>query len=199
MDKKFTDIDLIPLRDVSFKEFEKFTDSLTIERDTWSLELNIRQKNMLPIDRTDNPAKDFYNVSNALLAIVDRKIVGLVQASMKDKFYCLELKETLNIEGGDNKIVEFSFLVHRKYQGRGIGTLLIRKILLHPNNLADMFIARYYTNNIASHLAFKKNGFLVYGTIKDQFLACKKITYPSANDDLTNVQPKIIGDKLSYE
>ena len=192
MDKKFTDVDLISLKDVSFKEFEKFIDSLTIERDTWSLNLNITN------DRTNNPTKDFYNTSNALLGIIDGNILGLVQASVRSEPDCLEIKKFLSVKG-ENKIVEFSFLVHREYQSRGIGTLFIKKIVLNPNNSADMFIARYYTNNIASHLAFKKNGFLVYGKIKNQFLAGKKITYPSANDDLINVQPKIIGDKLFYE
>ena len=194
MNKKFTDIDLIPMRNVSLEEFEKFIDSLTIERDTWSLNLNITN------NRTNNPTKDFYNVSNALLGVVDGKIIGLVQVSLRVESDCLHIKkEILNIEGGGNKIAEFSFLVHREYQSRGIGTLFIKKIVLNSNNSADMFIARYYTNNIASHLAFKKNGFLVYGKINDQFLAGKKITHPSANDDLIYLQPKLIGDKLSYE
>ena len=196
MNKKFTDIDLIPLRDVSFTEFEKFIDSLTIEKDTWSLDVNITN------DRTDNPTADFYNASNALLGMVGEKIVGLVQCIKYSMSHCLATKKRLNIEYEGNTIVEFSFLVHREYQGRGIGTLLIRKIILNPNNSVDMFVARYYLNNIASHMAFKKNGFLVYGfhgKLKDQLFVGKKIAWPFANDHLIYNQPKIIGDKLFYE
>ena len=85
MNKKIKDIDLIQMKDISFEEFKSFNDSLTIERETWSLDFNLLYK------KTNAPIKDleeYYDlcVNQApfctLFTKIDNKIAGLIQINL---------------------------------------------------------------------------------------------------------------------
>ena len=197
-------LELIRLKEIKFQDFKNFNDSLTVERETWSLDFN------LIYPKTNKPVrniKEWYEVHNEEDSAVwmlrkkdDGELIGLVHAMFKHPDEANHIMQAFNLAG--NNIMTLSFVVHRKHQGKGFGTLLIKKIVERKYQVGiDAFHAVYLNNNVASHIAFKKNGFLVYsyfGELKDQLCVIKKITSSMGGDKKVYMQPKIINNKLTH-
>ena len=129
------------LRDVSLKQFKSFLDSLDEERKTWSLDLQMHKNEM-----------EFYKYkkSGTLILTDEDKwgnssgIIGLVDA------YDLPIRGQ----------IEISFVVKKEYQGKGLGTRLLREIELEAKKRGvSIFTAKHFKDNIASHKAFLKAGY----------------------------------------
>mgnify|MGYP003680935115 CR=1 FL=1 len=127
------------LKDITFKQFKEFLDSLDEEKKTWSLDL-----------QNNKNRKEFYEVKKDLymtIVCVDgEKVIGLC-----DYYENLELPILLS---------EISFVVKKGYQGQGIGTKMLLTIETLMKDFDHKYVtAKHYKDNIASHKAFLKVGY----------------------------------------
>ena len=129
------------LSDVSLEQFKSFLDSLDEERKTWSLDLQMH-KNEMELYK--------YKKSGALIIRDEDKwgnssgIIGLVDA------YDLPIRGQ----------IEVSFVVKKEYQGKGLGTRLLKEIELEAKKRGVLIsTAKHFKDNIASHKAFLKAGY----------------------------------------
>ena len=127
---------LIQLKDITFKQFISFLDSLDEENKTWSLDLqNYKDK------------REFYkNEGEWCFVGIDKdKMISMINA------YGWE----------DEGLALISFVVKKEYQGNGIGTEMLKFI---ENELKKIdyngMSAKHYQDNIASHKAFLKAGWV---------------------------------------
>jgi RimJ/RimL family protein N-acetyltransferase len=132
------------LKDVSYKEFKSFLDSLDEERKSWSLDLqNFKDE------------REFYNgmsehIFQCIVMLDNDKIIALISS------YTVILNEKTS------KRAEISFVVKKGYQGRGLGTemlLQIEEVLLN-NGWHNQICGKHYIDNIGSHKAFLKAGYV---------------------------------------
>ena len=129
------------LQNVSFEQFKSFLDSLDDERKTWSLDLQNHMNEM-----------EFYSSKKSGTLILrdedkwgnSSEIIGLVDA------YDLSTRSH----------IEVSFVVKKEYQGKGLGTKLLREIEFEAKKRGvTTSCAKHYKDNIASHKAFLKAGY----------------------------------------
>ena len=130
------------LSDVSFKQFKTFLDSLTVERETWSLDLQ-KYKN----------EKEFYDNESikcyCILYLHKNKIKSLINTYVQV------------VNGKVTTRAEISFVVKKEYQGNGLGTKMLielEKVLLKTGYYTQM-CGKHFTDNIASHKTFLKAGY----------------------------------------
>ena len=129
---------------------------------------------------------------------IDGEIAGLVQINRRHKDEAEKFESICNLSG--RKIKTISFIVHRKHQGKGIGTLLLKHITKIHEHDTNMYSAVYFKNNIASNRAFKKNNFMIFGSWgdkQDQYFVIKKVgdSY-NASDYQKVFQSEIIDNKI---
>ena len=130
-----TTAQIVPLKEVTYKQFKEFLDSLDEEKKTWSLDLQHYKND-----------KEFYeNTGYAIVYVYDDKVIGFCGA------WAIDL---------DLKIIEVSFVVKKDYQGQGIGTMLLKRRDWDAKIEGVKYItAKHYKDNIASHKAFLKAGY----------------------------------------
>ena len=134
-----TTAQIVPLKEVAYKQFKEFLDSLDEERKTWSLDLQNYKND-----------KEFYeshcsNEAYAIVCIYDKEIIGL----------CNCYANNVALE-----IIEVSFVVKKDYQSQGIGSTLLKRVEWDAKRLSIKYItAKHYKDNIASHKAFLKSGY----------------------------------------
>ncbi len=129
------------LKDVSYKEFKSFLDSLDEERKSWSLDLQALKND-----------KDFYdkfsNTEQCVICLCNNNLIALTNVW------------TLPINGKASSMCEISFVVKTDFQGRGVGTrMLLAMELLCRDRKKKVIFAKHYKDNIASHKAFLKAGY----------------------------------------
>ena len=145
------------LNGVSFEQFKIFLDSLTVEKESWSLDLQ-RHKD----------EKEFYDyfktTPKCLLFLYKNKIISLINAY------------THVVGGKTTTRAEISFVVKKEHQGNGMGTKMLielEKVLLKEGYYTQM-CGKHYTDNIASHKAFLKAGYkeasFVDGSVMDNMV-----------------------------
>ena len=151
-----SEIKLTQLRNVSFKQFISFIDSLDEERKTWSLDLQTYDGNI----------KEFYkNINNCILAVYEGDIVGLTTAYFNNK----------------NKLCEISAVVKKEYQRMGIGNklLIFWELQLYQENfIGYKLVGRQYVDNIAATKNTDKAGWdrgEIKGNIRYVFKVIKDI------------------------
>ena len=127
---------LVSLKEVTYKQFKEFLDSLDEERKTWSLDLQNYKND-----------KEFYESGTyAIVCIYDKEVIGLCS--------CYRHIKNLNQE-----MIEVSFVVKKDYQSQGIGTTLLKRVewdMSHTAKKHKYITAKHYKDNIASHKAFLK-------------------------------------------
>ena len=142
------------LKDVSFEQFKSFLDSLDVEKKSWSLDLQTF--------KDEKAWYDFHiNGASAYFLLYKNEIIGLINGYMIT--YMSE--DPLNL-----KQFEISFVVKNRYQGNGLGTQLLlilereleNKVLYTEGNecVIKTLVAKHYKDNIASHKAFIKAGWM---------------------------------------
>ena len=145
------------LEDVSFEQFKLFLDSLDEERKTWSLDLQIHKNEM-----------EFYKYKKSGVLIIKDEdkwgnssgIIGFVDAY------------DLSIRGK----IEVSFVVKKEYQGKGLGTRLLREIELEAKRRGvSTSCAKHFKDNIASHKAFLKAGYKEWKEYKNLVFKIKEL------------------------
>jgi len=127
---------IVPLKEVTYKQFKEFLDSLDEERKSWSLDLQHHKND-----------KEFYESDTyAIVCIYDKEMIGL----------CSCYANNVNPE-----IIEASFVVKKDYQSQGIGTTLLKRVEWdQKKHYGTKYItAKHYKDNIASHKAFLKAGY----------------------------------------
>ena len=128
---------IVPLEEVTYKQFKEFLDSFDEERKTWSLDLQHHFKN----------DKEFYEgMLYAIACIHGKKMIGLCSC-----YSNCDLRE----------LVEVSFVVKKEYQSQGIGTTFLKRVEWdQKKHYGTKYIyAKHYKDNIASHKAFLKVGY----------------------------------------
>ena len=151
--KKLDKIQPKLLKDVTYKQFKEFLDSLNEERKTWSLDLQ-SYKNRKEFYETK---KDIYTT---IVCVDKEKIIGLC-----DYYKEKDLPQ----------MVEISFVVKKEYQGQSIGTKMLLTIETLMKDFDYKYVtAKHHKNNIASHKAFLKAGY-------EEWIVGKKYYYNSDN------------------
>ncbi len=148
-------IHMIKMADVSWHQFNKFLKSLTVERKSWSLDL---QHFKSPKDMFDNEiAKE-----TSICVMDEKKVIGFMnlygEPSLTDSLW-------------------ISFVVKNEYQGRGLGTqLLLTAEQMILNQMPHRrILAKHYPDNIASNKAFVKAGYIQNDTVSnDSFVIMYK-------------------------
>ena len=156
-----TTAQIVPLKEVTYKQFKEFLDSLDEERKTWSLDLQHYKND-----------KEFYeNTGYAIVCVYDDKVIGFCGA------WAIDL---------DLKIIEVSFVVKKDYQGQGIGTMLLKRRDWDAKIEGIKYItAKHYKDNIASHKAFLKAGYEEWGLDKIEYSSGKYFHRKEMVDDDT--------------
>ena len=133
----------VDIKNKSFEEFKSFLDSLDEERKTWSLDLQMH-KNEMELYK--------YKKSGALIIRDEDKwgnlseIIGFVDA--------------YDLSARVDPTIEVSFVVKKEYQGKGLGTRLLKEIELEAKKRGVLIsTAKHFKDNIASHKAFLKAGY----------------------------------------
>ena len=141
---------IVPLKDVTYKTFKEFLDSLDEERKSWSLDLQYHKND-----------KEFYDSDTyAIVCVINEKLVG----------FCSCYENSINPE-----LIEISFVVKKDYQGQGIGSTLLKvtegtdDTNLQRDSKYKYIIAKHYKDNIASHKAFLKAGYKEWKKVDDDW------------------------------
>ena len=127
-------MELIQLKDITFKQFKEFLNSLDEERKSWSLDLQ-NYKN----------EKEFYKNEGewCIVGLDNDKIISFIQAYTEDIGIAL-----------------ISFVVKKRYQRKGLGTKMLLFIEYCLKNYGyKVMCAKHHTDNIASHKAFLNAGY----------------------------------------
>ena len=117
--------------EVSLDDFRLFIESLTTERETWSLDMEL-------YDREECEGKDdietWYNVQsryNKMIAI--NEIKGLKRTVIQQTIFAKHKGNVIGFVSGKSlsystELVEISYVVKKEYQGDGIGTHFLSSI-----------------------------------------------------------------------
>ena len=131
-----TTAQIVPLKEVTYKQFKEFLDSLDEERKSWSLDLQHLKND-----------KEFYESPIYVIVCVHgEKVIGLAN--------CYEHDE-------NPEVIEISFVVKKKYQSQGVGSTLLKRVEWDAKRKTPYkyIMAKHYKDNIASHKAFLKAGY----------------------------------------
>tara|TARA_Y100000310_G_scaffold16819_1_gene16742 strand:- start:153 stop:674 length:522 start_codon:yes stop_codon:yes gene_type:complete len=128
--------EIVPLREVTYKQFKEFLDSLDEERKSWSLDLQHYKND-----------KEFYeDIIYAIVCVNDKEVIGLCSSYEQSSL---------------DMVIEVSFVVKKDYQGQGIGSTLLKRAEWDAKRKTPYkyIMAKHYKDNIASHKAFLKAGY----------------------------------------
>ena len=165
--------------EVSLDDFRLFIESLTTERETWSLDMELYDREMC--EGKDN-IETWYNVqsrynkmfaTNEMRIPTQRVIQQTIFAKHKGNVIGFVSGKSLN---NSTEIVEISYVVKKEHQGSGIGThflSLIENYILEKN--FNIMTANYFEDNIASDRAFSKAGWDRINKIGDKVVVRKNI------------------------
>ena len=179
--------------EISLDDFRLFIESLTTERETWSLDMELYDREMC--EGKDN-IETWYNVQsryNKMIAINEikgpkRRVIQQTIFVKRDGFY--GRKEVIGFVSGKSlntgvcttcgvsnpEVVEISYVVKKEHQGNGIGThflSLIENYISEKN--FNIMTANYFEDNIASDRAFSKAGWDRIDKIGDKVVVRKNI------------------------
>ena len=163
-------------------EFRYFIESLYEEKKSWSLYINIYDKNLC---KGIDDIETWYNVHKRYkfgigsTKNIETKITGVIQPVIFAKYSknligFISGKTTIENEDiieefGTYNFLEISFVLKKEYQNFGIGTNLLKeiiKLVIKFNQSWEMAIshdiihARYKSGNISSKKVFEKNNFI---------------------------------------
>ena len=126
---------LVSLKEVTYKQFKEFLDSLDEERKSWSLDLQ----------NYKNDKKFYESGTYAIICVYNKEVIGLCSAYSH-----------INLP-----VIEVSFVVKKDYQSQGIGSSLLKRVEWDGKNRygTKYITAKHYKDNIASHKAFLKAGY----------------------------------------
>ena len=146
------------LSKIKFKQFKQFLDSLDEERKSWSLDL-----------QGFKDVREMYNNSSnvpfVILCLDGNSIVGLVSINV---IVYNNIKNDLEFKSFKNKGFKngamISFVVKKEYQGKNIGTQLLIQMedVLKQLDIVkfEFIVAKHFKDNLASHHAFLKAGYI---------------------------------------
>ena len=136
-----SNFNILFLKYVHYEQFKSFLDSLDEERKSWSLDLQHHFKN----DKEYYEGVSKNNTPYSIVYLDGEEIIGFCGAYTRDV---------------NHKMIEVSFVVKKNYQGRGIGTMLLKRVEVDAKKLSlNHIVAKHYKDNIASHKAFLKAGY----------------------------------------
>ena len=169
---KQTIVEFTTIDDISLDEFRYFIESLDEEKKTWSLDMNIYDKNLC---KGIDDIETWYNVHKRYkfgigsTKNIETKITGVIQPVIFAKYSknligFISGKTTIENEDiieefGTYNFLEISFVLKKEYQNFGIGTNLLKemiKLVIKFNQSWEMAIshdiihARYKSGNISS-------------------------------------------------
>ena len=132
---------ILTLKQVTYKQFKDFLDSLDEERKSWSLDLQHHFKN----DKELYEGVMKNNTPYSIVCVYDNEVIGFCNA-YRHKTDC--------------RVIEVSFVVKKEYHSQGIGSTLLKRLEWDAKKLSIKYIiAKHYKDNIASHKAFLKAGY----------------------------------------
>ena len=162
---------ILTLKQVTYKQFKDFLDSLDEERKSWSLDLQDHFKN----------DKEFYegvmknNTPYSIVCVYDNEVIG----------FCNAYQHESNLQ-----VIEVSFVVKKEYHSQGIGSTLLKRVEWDAKKLSIKYIiAKHYKDNIASHKAFLKAGYEEWTV--DKIPSGDGSYYWLKNDTNTNLDFKV--------
>ncbi len=198
--------EIIQLQQVSKEDWLEFLNSLTTERETWSLDYNVINSVTNTQPKTPEEFYHVYKDGNKIGAWVTKlngKISGYISCNPWHPTDADTFKHVFSI--GGEKAWQLSIVVHRDYQGQNIGTDMIKyvKDFYTKHNIpADMYGAVISIKNPGSVRAFEKAGLSIVSNWPpsppgDQFLLLDRITKTPQAQDLL-VQDATIIDGHCY-
>ena len=162
---------ILTLKQVTYKQFKDFLDSLDEETKSWSLDLQHHFKN----------DKEFYegvmknSTPYSIVCVYDNEVIG----------FCNAYQHESNLQ-----VVEVSFVVKKEYHSQGIGSTLLKRTEWDAKKLSIKYIiAKHYKDNIASHKAFLKAGYEEWTV--DKIPSGDGSYYWLKNDTNTNLDFKV--------
>ena len=173
------EIQFIFIDEVSLDDFRLFIESLTTERETWSLDMELYDRKMC--EGKDN-IETWHNVQsryNKMVATNEMRIPA--QRVIQQTIFAKHKGNVIGFVSGKSlnnpiEIVEISYVVKKEYQSRGIGTKLLSLIENYISERDfDIIVANYFEDNIASDRAFSKAGWDRVNKIGDKVVVLKNI------------------------
>ena len=176
-----TNIQFVFVDEVSLDDFRLFIESLTTERETWSLDMELYDREMC--EGKDN-IETWYNVQsryNKMIAI--NEIKGLKRTVIQQTIFAKHKGDVIGFVSGKSLnyftelgIVEISCVVKKEYQNRGMGTQLL---LLIENYISKMgfkkIMGQQFITNKAAHRYVEKAGWDRINKIGDKVVVLKNI------------------------
>ena len=149
-DEDINEYEIKLLRYVSFEKFKTFLDSLTVERETWSLDLQERKN-----------SKDFYDKIIGKETETDKGFYPCLVILHKNKIISFINTYTHILKGKKVARAEISFVVKKEYQGNGLGTKMLIELekVLSKTGYYTQMCGKHFKDNIGSHKAFLKAGY----------------------------------------
>ena len=180
--KKKAHIEFVFIDKVSLDDFRLFIESLTIERETWSLDMEIYDKDMC---EGKDDIETWYNVqsrynkmiaTNKLDGSGRRIIQQTIFAKHKGNVIGFVSGKSLNTGVSNPEVVEISCVVKKEYQNRGMGTQLL---LLIENYISKKgfkkIVGKQFITNKAAHRYVEKAGWVRTGGVDDMVFVEKNI------------------------
>ena len=165
--------------EVSLDDFRLFIESLTTERETWSLDMELYDREMC--EGKDN-IETWYNVQSRFdKRVATNEIKGPKRRVIQQTIFAKHKGNVIGFVSGKSlnnsiEIVEISYVVKKEHQGNGIGThflSLIENYISEKN--FNIMTANYFEDNIASDRAFSKAGWDRIDKIGDKVVVRKNI------------------------
>ena len=175
-------IQFVFVDEVSLDDFRLFIESLTTERETWSLDMELYDREMC--EGKDN-IETWYNTqsrynkriaTNEIKGPKRRVIQQTIFAKHKGNVIGFVSGKSLNAGISNPEPVEISYVVKKEYQSHGIGTHFLSSIenYISEENF-NIMTANYFEDNIASDRAFSKAGWDRINKIGDKVVVRKNI------------------------
>tara|TARA_R110000824_G_scaffold66026_5_gene171658 strand:- start:680 stop:1282 length:603 start_codon:yes stop_codon:yes gene_type:complete len=191
-------VQLVDFNKISYKQFEKFIDSLDEEKNTWSLDRQGFKNN-----------EDYFNYQSTqhnLVLLHGDKVIGLFLA-LPEKPEYKKIPEHIKVDDNFDDIKHniicwlYSYVIKKEYQKNNLATGGLKALIEIKDKQSEYFewdkkvnliihTARTHTYNLGSRFLLKKLGFSSVHKYEEQ------ITYCMIKDNVNN---KIIDIKNMYD
>ena len=173
------EIQFIFIDEVSLDDFRLFIESLTTERETWSLDMELYDRKMC--EGKDN-IETWYNVQSRYdQQIALNESVEPARRVIQQTIFAKHEGNVIGFAGGKSlnnstESVEISCVVKKEYQNRGMGTQLL---LLIENYISKKdfkkIMGKQFITNKAAHRYVEKAGWVRTGGVDDMVFVEKNI------------------------
>ena len=191
----------IPLKDIKLDVWLQWNDSLTVERDTWSLDRNIwyyKTPGEAPKNETEYwDAFQTKEYMGAWGAFIDDKMIGFLSVIPWHHTDRKTFKQVFNIK--DDFILQISLCINKEYWGQGLGTKFIKYVDVIGSKMyqkTNGYGAIVHRENPGSLRTFEKNGYNILSHWPppkgDSFLVMKIIDRDNSKDQLLTFPGTII-------